>query len=129
MVEALHRRALPDEVHEVLALLQLFLRHASLNLGGLDKVFEFRPTGKAVLPGDHQLGITQGQSGGTNVGIGRMGEAGVKFPDTGVSPWIASVMGHEEILGLLLEMIEMRRRGEQLGGHDKLLSSIRLVSA
>ena len=48
-------------------LLEQFERVAPFERDGIHVRFELRPTGEAVLPGDHELGLAQGERGVANV--------------------------------------------------------------
>ena len=93
-----------DRLHQLDGLVPLLLRQR------IDVGLQLRPAGKPILAGDDELGVAEGQ-----LGLGSDRIRGMVLADALERLRVAGGVGLEEVLGLILELVEVRRAGSCRG--------------
>lgn len=90
--------------------------------------FELRPTGKAVLAGDRELGVGQREFRLRDPGLAGPEQAGMELADALVRFGIGGALGLLKVAGLVAEVVEAGVGGNRFERHGtNSLSSVRLL--
>ncbi len=89
-------------------------RVAGFQSDGIHLFFQFRPTGEAVLAGNHQLGVAQDEAPEATDGFRVVGRLRMMFLEALEGFGIPGLAMFEEFFGLILELLQIRPRRERL---------------